>query len=124
MLKDFKQTSTRFKHEAEKVHPGYYSVQLTDPNVLVELTATERCGFHRYTFKNGAKAQLALDLSQARAPVPTACRLGRTELNESERHVGAHERVAMTAGSDILIYVLREILSRSGSGCNTKAYSK
>lgn len=63
-VKDFKQTSTRFKHEAEKVHPGYYSVQLADPNVLVELTATERCGFHRYTFKNGAKAQLALDLSQ------------------------------------------------------------
>lgn len=63
-VKDYKQTSTRFKHEAEKVHPGYYSVQLTDPNVLVELTATERCGFHRYTFKNGAKAQLALDLSQ------------------------------------------------------------
>ena len=63
-VKDFKQTSTRFKHEAEKVHPGYYSVQLTDPNVLVELTATERCGFHRYTFKNGTKAQLALDLSQ------------------------------------------------------------
>lgn len=63
-VKDFKQTSTRFKHEAENVHPGYYSVQLIDPNVLVELTATERCGFHRYTFKNGAKAQLALDLSQ------------------------------------------------------------
>ena len=63
-VKDFKQTSTRFKHEAEKVHPGYYSVQLTDPNVLVELTATERCGFHRYTFKDGAKALLALDLSQ------------------------------------------------------------
>ena len=63
-VKDFKQTSTRFKHEAEKVHPGYYSLQLTDPNVLVELTATERCGFHRYTFKDGAKAQLALDLSQ------------------------------------------------------------
>ena len=63
-VKDFKQTSTRFKHEAENVHPGYYSLQLTDPNVLVELTATERCGFHRYTFKDGAKAQLALDLSQ------------------------------------------------------------
>ena len=63
-VKDFKQTFTRFKHEAEKVHPGYYSLQLTDPNVLVELTATERCGFHRYTFKDGAKAQLALDLSQ------------------------------------------------------------
>ena len=63
-VKDFKQTSARFTHEAEKVHPGYYSLQLTGPNVLVELTATERCGFHRYTFKDGAKAQLALDLSQ------------------------------------------------------------
>ena len=63
-VKDFKQTSTRFTHANEKVHPGYYSVQLTDPNVLVELTATERCGFHRYTFQNGAKPQLALDLSQ------------------------------------------------------------
>lgn len=63
-VKDFKQTSARFTHDAEKVHPGYYSVQLTDPNVLVELTATERCGFHRYTFKDGAKAQLAIDLSQ------------------------------------------------------------
>ena len=63
-VKDSKQTSARFTHDAEKVHPGYYSLQLTDPNVLVELTATERCGFHRYTFKDGAKAQLALDLSQ------------------------------------------------------------
>lgn len=63
-VKDFKQTSTRFSHEAEKVHPGYYSVHLSDPNVLVELTATERCGFHRYTFQSVAKAQLALDLSQ------------------------------------------------------------
>ena len=68
--------------------------------------------------------ELVVVIVVARAPVPAACRLGRTELNESERHVGAHERVAMTARSDILIYVLREILSRSGSGCNTKAYSK
>lgn len=63
-VKDFSQTSTRFSHNNEKVHPGYYSVQLTDPNVLVELTATERCGFHRYTFQKDAKPQLALDLSQ------------------------------------------------------------
>lgn len=63
-VKDFKQSSTRFTHDNEKVHPGYYSLRLTDPNVLVELTATERCGFHRYTFLDGAKAQLALDLSQ------------------------------------------------------------
>ena len=64
-VSDFNQRSTRFTHDNEKMHPGYYSLQLTNPNVLAELTATERCGFHRYTFQNGAKAQLAIDLSQS-----------------------------------------------------------
>ena len=63
-IKDSKQTAARFSHDDEKMHPGYYSLRLHEPEVLVELTATERCGFHRYTFQNGAKAQLALDLSQ------------------------------------------------------------
>ena len=63
-VKDSKQVSTRFSHDNERVHPGYYSLQLTDPQVLVELTASERVGFHRYTFQSGAKGQLALDLSQ------------------------------------------------------------
>lgn len=64
-VSDFNQRSTRFSHDNEKMHPGYYSLQLTNPNVLAELTATERCGFHRYTFQKGAKAQLAIDLSQS-----------------------------------------------------------
>ena len=64
-VKDNKQTLTHFSHNNEKVHPGYYSVALDDPKVLVELTATERVGFHRYTFAAGTKeARLALDLSQ------------------------------------------------------------
>ena len=75
-IADKSQKSTRFKHEDEKFHPGYYSLKLHNPDVLVELTATARCGFHRYTFQNGAKAMLALDLSQCLGwDTPTDCLL-------------------------------------------------
>lgn len=38
-----------FKHENEKASAGYYSVKL-DNNIQVQLTATERVGFHYYQF--------------------------------------------------------------------------
>lgn len=41
-----------FKKENEKASAGYYSVLLHEPNILAELTATKRVGFHRYTYKN------------------------------------------------------------------------
>ena len=64
-VKDNNQTLTHFSHADEKVHPGYYSVALNDPKVLVELTATQRVGFHRYTFAgDGKEVRLALDLNQ------------------------------------------------------------
>ena len=34
-----------FSHTTEKASPGYYTVQLDDYNVKVELTATEHVGF-------------------------------------------------------------------------------
>ena len=75
-ITDKQQRSTRFKHADEKMHPGYYSVKLNTPDVLVELTATSRCGFHRYTFQDGAKAMLALDLAQCLGwDTPTDCLL-------------------------------------------------
>lgn len=54
-----------FNHANENVRPGYYAVKLQQPNVWVELTATKRSGFHRYTFgADVKKAQLVLDLHQ------------------------------------------------------------
>jgi len=38
-----------FKHENEAASPGYYRVKFDD-GLQVELTATKRVGFHRYTF--------------------------------------------------------------------------
>lgn len=56
---------SRYSHERESASPGYYSVVLDDYDTKVELTATERVGFHRYTFPAalGAK-QVMIDLAE------------------------------------------------------------
>ena len=42
-----------FSHKEEKAEPGYYSVRLARSGVQVELTATERVGFHQYQIPSG-----------------------------------------------------------------------
>ena len=42
--------ASRFSHQQENVQAGYYSVYLQTPRVKAELTATTRCGMHRYTY--------------------------------------------------------------------------
>ncbi|MDE7128287.1 MAG: GH92 family glycosyl hydrolase, partial [Bacteroidales bacterium] len=42
--------------------PGYYSVPLTRYGITAELTATERVGFHRYTFPASEEAAIVFDL--------------------------------------------------------------
>jgi putative alpha-1,2-mannosidase len=55
--------ASTFDHQNEKAEPGYYSVKLDEGNVLAEMTATTRVGFHRYTFPAGTnEANLILDL--------------------------------------------------------------
>ena len=49
-----------FSHDAEKAEPGYYSVLLKDGNIKAELTATERVGFHQYTFSSAGEAHIIL----------------------------------------------------------------
>ncbi|RXQ96253.1 glycoside hydrolase family 92 protein [Ancylomarina salipaludis] len=53
---------SRFSHENETATPGYYSVFLDDYQVKAELTATERVGFHRYTFTQTGDINILLDL--------------------------------------------------------------
>ncbi len=54
--------TSRFSHSEENATPGYYRVFLQDPKVLAELTATARCGFHKYTFPATDKAHVVIDL--------------------------------------------------------------
>jgi predicted alpha-1,2-mannosidase len=54
--------ASKFSHSNEKASPGYYQVVLDDGGIRVELTATNRVGFHRYTYPANANANLILDL--------------------------------------------------------------
>jgi predicted alpha-1,2-mannosidase len=51
-----------FNRSTERVKPGYYAVHLDRYNVDVELTATQRVGFHKYTFPETANACVIIDL--------------------------------------------------------------
>lgn len=51
-----------FSHNKEKASPGYYKVDLEDYNVKAELTASERVGFHQYTFPESEDAHIILDM--------------------------------------------------------------
>ncbi len=55
---------SHFDKKNEKAEAGYYSVFLDDYKVNVELTATRRAGFQRYTFENGDTANILVDLQQ------------------------------------------------------------
>ena len=52
-----------FKKETEKAMPGFYAVRLEDSGVEVELTATERAGFHKYRYADPSDARVMLDLT-------------------------------------------------------------
>jgi predicted alpha-1,2-mannosidase len=57
--------ASRFSHAQETAAPGYYEVFLETPKVKAELTATARCGFHKYTFPASDQAHIILDLDHA-----------------------------------------------------------
>lgn len=53
---------SRFSHASETARPGYYSVKLDDYAVKAEITASQRCAFHRYDFGQANEGHVLLDL--------------------------------------------------------------
>jgi predicted alpha-1,2-mannosidase len=51
-----------FNHTSEIAVPAYYKVKLEDYNITAEMTATERVGFHQYTFPESEQSHIILDL--------------------------------------------------------------
>ncbi len=51
-----------FTRDKETARPGYYSVHLDRYDIDVELTATERVGFHKYVFPKTEEAKVIIDL--------------------------------------------------------------
>ena len=54
---------SRFSHDTEVAHPGYYEVLLADDQIKVQLTATQRAGIHKYTYPANQTKKLILDLN-------------------------------------------------------------
>lgn len=57
-----------FRKETEKATPGYYAVRLDNFGVDVELTSTDRVGFHKYTYDNPKERRVLLDLGHILQP--------------------------------------------------------
>lgn len=56
--------ASKFSHKTENAKPGYYQVRLEDYDIDVELTASERVGYHKYTFPQGENARIIVDLQE------------------------------------------------------------
>ena len=54
-----------FRHSEEEAHPGYYRVLLDRYHVVAELTSTLRCGYHRYTFRDGDTRAILVDIARS-----------------------------------------------------------
>jgi predicted alpha-1,2-mannosidase len=72
---------SEFSHEDESASPGYYSVMLKSWGIKAELTATLRCGLHRYTFPESHDAVIRFDLGYHNGGRPVECFFKR--LNDS-----------------------------------------
>ena len=59
---DNKVYGSSFSHNNEKAWAGYYSVLLDRGNIQTEFTATDRVGFHHYTFSNNNDNTIIIDL--------------------------------------------------------------
>ena len=51
-----------FTHDAEEASPGYYKVDLESYKIKAEMTASERVGFHQYSFPESDEAHIILDM--------------------------------------------------------------
>ena len=57
-----------FNKDTEKATPGYYAVRLDNFGVNVELTSTDKVGFHKYTYDNPNDRRVMLDLGHILQP--------------------------------------------------------
>jgi len=56
---------SRYSHDNESAAPGYYQVFLEKYGINAEVTSTLRCGYHKYTYKDGKNKKLLADLSRS-----------------------------------------------------------
>jgi predicted alpha-1,2-mannosidase len=93
---------SRFSHNDEIARPGYYSVELSDYQVKVELTATARAGFHRYTFPKSDDAHVIVDLQHGVGNDVTEAQL----TIENDRTASGYRRSSGWGGDKVYYFVM------------------
>lgn len=96
-----------FSHKRETARAGYYGVHLKTPDVEVELTATTRCGMHRYTYSQssgGARHGVILDLAHG-----LGCKVYQAELNIESNSRLSGRRFTHGWASDKQVYFVIEL---------------
>ena len=63
--------SSLYRKNKEINTVGYYKVELERYDIDVELTASERVGFHRYTYPSSDNSRVIIDLGEGSADRPT-----------------------------------------------------
>ena len=58
---------SKFSKEKEAAKPGYYTVELEEPYVKAELTASTHAAIHRYTYHKADSASVLIDLQHGPA---------------------------------------------------------
>ena len=51
-----------YSHETESAEPGFYFLHINRYNINAELTATDRVGFHKYSFNDEGNSKIIIDL--------------------------------------------------------------
>ena len=60
-----------FSRKDEVVKPGYYGIKLKRYGIGVKLTASNRVGFHEYTYPASNQSHIVIDLAEGVADIPT-----------------------------------------------------
>ena len=68
-----------YSHENESARPGYYRVFLERYNINAEMTTTMRSAYHRFTYRDGDKMKLMINLSRMNNLRPVRNRTFRQE---------------------------------------------
>lgn len=96
--------SVTFSKAREHATPGYYTTFLTDDQIQVELTASERTGMHRYIFNNEGERNVLINIEKILRSYGSPSR-GQT--NEAELVVENNYRISGSYKTNVRTY--REI---------------
>jgi predicted alpha-1,2-mannosidase len=92
---------SRFSHDTEQAHPGYYAVTLADYGVRAELTASARTGVSRFTYPADKPAHVLLDMRSSIYNYPGKVLWSRVRIRKDGTVTGMRETRGWAPGRQL-----------------------